>query len=273
MFKPTYLYIKTHNITGLKYFGKTTKPDPHKYKGSGLYWLKHLKIHGNNVTTEIVGYYTDKKDCFEAADKFSKENDIVESNEWANLVPESGEFTFENLPAEKLFDITSTAGKIGGKRTYELKRGIFNQDFIDNPKTKLMRKEVGKINGKRLGNDNRRLMRGLFNPKFDDLRKKWAKNASKSRKVNSTKIGNDNVLLQRGWYNPEYKEKNKQRIVDAARKMGKEAGIKSKGSKWYNDGIANYRYHLDKQQIKPFTDFIADNPQFKAGRIKNKINQ
>jgi hypothetical protein len=23
-FKPTYLYIKTHNITGLKYFGKTT---------------------------------------------------------------------------------------------------------------------------------------------------------------------------------------------------------------------------------------------------------
>ena len=23
-FKPTYLYVKTHNVTGLKYFGKTT---------------------------------------------------------------------------------------------------------------------------------------------------------------------------------------------------------------------------------------------------------
>lgn len=29
-FLPTYLYIKTHNQTGLKYFGKTTK-DPFKY--------------------------------------------------------------------------------------------------------------------------------------------------------------------------------------------------------------------------------------------------
>ncbi len=27
------LYIKTHNKTGLKYFGKTIKGDVHKYKG------------------------------------------------------------------------------------------------------------------------------------------------------------------------------------------------------------------------------------------------
>jgi hypothetical protein len=42
LFKPTTLYVKTHNITGLKYFGKTTN-DPFKYKGSGKYWLDHLK--------------------------------------------------------------------------------------------------------------------------------------------------------------------------------------------------------------------------------------
>ena len=32
MFKPTYLYVKTHNKTGLKYFGKTTTPDPNNMK-------------------------------------------------------------------------------------------------------------------------------------------------------------------------------------------------------------------------------------------------
>jgi len=50
-YKPTYLYIKKHNVTGLKYFGKTVR-DPLKYKGSGQYWLTHLKQHGNDVTTE-----------------------------------------------------------------------------------------------------------------------------------------------------------------------------------------------------------------------------
>jgi len=33
--KPTYLYIKEHSKTGLKYFGKTTKSDPTVYDGSG----------------------------------------------------------------------------------------------------------------------------------------------------------------------------------------------------------------------------------------------
>ena len=37
-----YLYLKQHNITGLKYFGKTEQ-NPYKYKGSGIYWLRHLK--------------------------------------------------------------------------------------------------------------------------------------------------------------------------------------------------------------------------------------
>jgi len=94
-FLPTTLYIKTHNITGLKYFGKTTG-DTVKYKGSGKYWTDHLKKHGNDVTTEIVGHFTDKKLCEEVAKRFSKDNDIIYSlNEhgkkiWANQVVENG---------------------------------------------------------------------------------------------------------------------------------------------------------------------------------------
>lgn len=85
-----YLYVKTHNQTGLKYFGKTTKKDPHKYKGSGKYWSKHLNVHGNDVCTEIVGIFQSNKECSEFAINFSKEHNIVESKDWANLRMENG---------------------------------------------------------------------------------------------------------------------------------------------------------------------------------------
>lgn len=49
-----YLYKKTHNKTGLQYLGKTKSKDPHKYKGSGVYWTSHIKKHGYDVTTEIL---------------------------------------------------------------------------------------------------------------------------------------------------------------------------------------------------------------------------
>ena len=76
LFKPTTLYIKTHNVTGLKYFGKTTG-NPHEYRGSGIYWTAHLRKHGYDVTTEVLGYYTDKDECTNAANLFSIENNIV----------------------------------------------------------------------------------------------------------------------------------------------------------------------------------------------------
>ena len=38
----TKLYIKTHNKTGLRYFGKTVQEDVHGYKGSGKYWTSHM---------------------------------------------------------------------------------------------------------------------------------------------------------------------------------------------------------------------------------------
>lgn len=88
-FYPTYLYVKTHNVTGLKYFGKTTK-DPKKYRGSGKYWLRHIAKHGNDVTTEIVGYFVDKSQCKEAALKFSADHKICESSGWANMIVENG---------------------------------------------------------------------------------------------------------------------------------------------------------------------------------------
>jgi hypothetical protein len=86
---PTYLYLKQHNKTGLKYFGKTIK-DPNKYKGSGVYWNRHLDLHGDDVATVWIKLFTDEQELTSFALEYSKNNNIVESNEYANLKLEDG---------------------------------------------------------------------------------------------------------------------------------------------------------------------------------------
>lgn len=87
--KITYLYAKQHNVTGLRYFGKT-QHNPYKYKGSGTYWVSHCRKHGWDVTTTWVQAYTDNQLLNEEALFFSTVYDIVKSKEWANLRPENG---------------------------------------------------------------------------------------------------------------------------------------------------------------------------------------
>jgi hypothetical protein len=89
-FKPTWLIIKQHNITGLKYFCKTIRKNPIAYKGSGLYWVRHLKSHGNDVTTVWSQLFTDIDLLVETAISLSISHDIVNSNNWANLQIENG---------------------------------------------------------------------------------------------------------------------------------------------------------------------------------------
>jgi len=57
------LYIATHNTTGKKYFGKTTKyfttqALQEHYHGSGVYWKNHLNKHGDDVTMELYGIFS-----------------------------------------------------------------------------------------------------------------------------------------------------------------------------------------------------------------------
>lgn len=90
-FPPTALLVMQHNITGLKYFCKTSLLyRVYSYKGSGTRWLNHLNSHGKDITVGVMGVYTDKQRCLEVALKYSKDNDIVNSDEWANLVEETG---------------------------------------------------------------------------------------------------------------------------------------------------------------------------------------
>jgi len=87
------LYIATHK-DGYKYFGKTelyfTQEDLQKYyHGSGKGWKEHLEEFGDNVTMEIYGIYK-KSEVKEIALKFSRDNNIVESDLWANRKEETG---------------------------------------------------------------------------------------------------------------------------------------------------------------------------------------
>lgn len=89
-FKPTFLYIKEHNQTGLKYFGKTTRSDPEEYSGSGQRWLRHLRKHGFDISTVWYCLFTEPEDLVEFATTFSKTHNIVEDRKWANLILEDG---------------------------------------------------------------------------------------------------------------------------------------------------------------------------------------
>lgn len=155
-FKPTYLYIKTHNLTGLKYFGKTTNKDPYTYKGSGTYWSNHLKVHGSDITTEIIGYYDNEKECRKVAHEFSITNDIVNSKEWANLKIEALDGGWDYVNENRLNcsenwsdeskENQRLAGAKNGNYLKENKIGIFGltkeQQSINSKKGSIKSQEV-----------------------------------------------------------------------------------------------------------------------------------
>lgn len=86
----TYLYVKTHRKTGLKYLGKTKSTDPHSYKGSGGIWKSHIKEFGYDVETVILRECHSNQEVNKWGRHYSELWNIVESAEWANQIPETG---------------------------------------------------------------------------------------------------------------------------------------------------------------------------------------
>jgi hypothetical protein len=90
-----YLYIKTHKNTGLKYLGQTSK-NPYTYKGSGIDWKQHLKIHGDDHDTEIILQTDNWKQLTDSGRYYSRYYNIVGAQDdfgnkiWANKISESG---------------------------------------------------------------------------------------------------------------------------------------------------------------------------------------
>jgi len=87
-----FLYVKTHLKTGLKYLGFTKKKDPYKYKGSGKYWVNHIRKYGEeHIWTNIIFQTEIKQEIKNMGLYYSEFWNVVESIEWANMRPESGD--------------------------------------------------------------------------------------------------------------------------------------------------------------------------------------
>lgn len=114
-----YLMIKTHNKTGFKYLCQTRRKDPHAYLGSGTHWKLHLKTHGADITTEVIGQYEDKAMLKEAGIYYSNLHNVVESEEWANLRIEDGDGG----------DTSKTVGYIAGMKKRRSYFGEGNPNF------------------------------------------------------------------------------------------------------------------------------------------------
>ena len=87
------LYLKESPL-GLKYLGKCVNTDPYKYKGSGTVWKRHLKTHNissNDIKTTILFETEDKEKLIQMGLYYSKLWDVVNSKEFANLIPEQGD--------------------------------------------------------------------------------------------------------------------------------------------------------------------------------------
>lgn len=200
----TYLYIKTHNITGLKYFGKTTR-NPNQYRGSGKYWLNHLRKHGNFVTTEILGEFLDNQLLTETALLFSVNNDIANSTEWANLINENG---FDGAPIGNIVSEetkTKISKKLLGKKS---------------PKSRYILQESVKIRG-----DRTRLHTK------DTI---WINDG-----INDTRIKN-NETIPTGWTKGRCNTKNLRIPVG-----GNSLGNNTKGKKIYNNGIIHKYFTIE----------------------------
>ena len=117
-----YLYKKTHKVTGLQYLGKTARPDPYSYPGSGKRWRAHLDKHGYYFDTEILVESEDPTEIAKMGVHYSNLWNVVDDENWANLKPESGDggtFVHTNEAKKKIGD--ARRGKANGfkGKTYE----------------------------------------------------------------------------------------------------------------------------------------------------------
>ena len=83
------LYHHTHNVTGKKYLGQTTR-DLSVYKGSSDDWLAHLDEYGDDYSTEILFESKDTEKFQEVCKHYSDRFNIVQSPNYFNKVAEHG---------------------------------------------------------------------------------------------------------------------------------------------------------------------------------------
>jgi hypothetical protein len=160
--KKYYLYHKISPLE-LNYLGITQR-NPFKYRGSGIYWKKHLKAHNirtNQIKTIILIETSEIDLLIEMSKYFSELYNIVNSSDWANLTPESGDnsilgYKFSDESKKRMSE--SRKGKLIGN-----KNPMFGKPVSQETKFKISKSNIGKkrtdltkskISDKLIGNKN-----------------------------------------------------------------------------------------------------------------------
>ena len=201
-----YLYVKTHLDTGLKYFGKTTKSNYERYKGSGKYWKAHIKKYGYNVSTELVFSHEDLETVKQFALQFSESNNIVNSKNWANLIPETG------LDGGSLSDYHSSESRRKMSQNRRGKVGV-PAGWKHDEKTKARMSQKAKERCNRLGAPKGAFKKGNVPvnkgvPMSDEQRRLLSETLKKQKKVKCLHCGKEtNAGNYSRWHGDKCKEK------------------------------------------------------------------
>lgn len=191
-----YLYVKVHKITRLKYLGKTTK-DPYKYKGSGKYWTAHIKKHGNDIDTFIIRECTSNAEVKQWGTYFSLLWDVVNSNEWANLIVEEGS---GGNASQFWTDIFREENKRARQKWTNFQNGKTYEEIYGNDKALLIKKKISSAGkGKKLNLTDIERTRRSNRMRFNNPGKYAINNESidkrvKTFKSNGSNIGNKNGM-------------------------------------------------------------------------------
>lgn len=234
-----YLYVKTHNVTGLKYLGYT-KQDPFKYKGSGKYWKRHLQKHGPDVSTEIVYASEVYDDIVQEGIFLSEQHQIVSSKNWANLKNEMGDGGWDLVNSSKklIEKRTRTYNNASPETKAERTRKRLDAMALKSPE------EIAKINASKAnhGKDNYwygKDRSGELNPMFgreqSEETKRKISEANKGRK-RTPEVRQKISEFQNTYWTEEKKAEHS--------KKSKERGIRPPsplGLKWFNNGVINKR--------------------------------
>ena len=111
--------------------GKTIASDPHKYKGSGVFWKNHCSKYGYDYSTEILFESADQNQIAQKGLYYSNLWNVVESTEWANLKAEEGDGGYCR---------NSVTPEANAKRSASLK----GRKFTDEHRKKLSEANKGK---------------------------------------------------------------------------------------------------------------------------------
>lgn len=125
-----YLYLKTHNVTGLKYLGKT-KQNPFKYEGSGVLWSEHLKKYSNDVTTVVLKECNTNEEIRYWGIYYSELWDVVNSKDFANMKRECGD-NWDDQPIPDQIKKKISKSLLGRKHDPKTKEKISQSLLVKN---------------------------------------------------------------------------------------------------------------------------------------------